>query len=80
MKFDVIRTSDFEAGRIGGQCSAPLDECAFNKAENTWELEVRTLEELMKILGRTGCPVRFLPVDMPGEIPVFELIDVQLQA
>ncbi len=79
MKFDVIRTSDFEAGRIGAQCSAPLAECTFNAHENTWELEVQTLEELMGLVKQTGKPVKILPVDMPDEIPVLELLDVETQ-
>ena len=79
MKFDVIRTSDFEAGRIGSQCSAPLAQCRFNGKENTWELEVIDLDDLMGCLQSVGCAVKILPVEMPDEIPVLELLDLDTQ-
>jgi len=50
MKFDVVRASDYEQGREGANAPCPIHGAAFNKEENRWELEVPTLEELMKLL------------------------------
>lgn len=79
MMFDVIRTSDFEAGRIGADVSQPIPEAKFNEAENTWEAEFTTLEEVMALAQRAGRPVLLLPVDHPGEIPVLEIRDIDSQ-
>jgi len=50
MKFDVVRASDYEQGREGANAPCPIYGAAFNPEENRWELEVQTLEELMKLL------------------------------
>jgi hypothetical protein len=76
MKFDVIRTSDFEAGRVGADATQPIPEAVFNKEENTWEVDIATLEDMMALAGRVGSAVLLLPVDETGEVPVLEIRDV----
>lgn len=77
MMFDVIRSSDFEAGRIGVDTGQPIPEAKFNAQENTWEAEVATLEDVLAIATREKHAVLILPVDFPGEIPVLEIRDVE---
>jgi hypothetical protein len=78
MKFDVLRDSDHEEGRVGADAQQPMEGTTFNAEENRWELEVTTLDELLNAVRKTGHPVLLLPTcehDECGAIPVLSIID-----
>jgi hypothetical protein len=64
MKFDILKRSDFDAGRVGKDAPQPLPGTVYNDDENRWELEVKSLEELVEVvrdydgpvLLHAGCP------------------------
>lgn len=78
MKFDVLRDSDHEQGRVGGNAQQPMEGAVFNEKENRWELEVKDLEDLMAAIKRAGHPVLVLPAcdhHVCDVLPVFNIID-----
>jgi hypothetical protein len=79
MKFDVLRDSDFEEGRVGENAPRPIEGAVLNKDENRWELEVKDLEELLNAIEKAGHPVLVLPAGCRHEecadLPVFNIID-----
>jgi len=78
MRFEIVRESDRQAGRVGVDVrDAPATGATFNATESRWELEVSDLEAMLAINGGIYW-LSVLPMDHEeGELPLIEVMDVE---
>lgn len=61
MKFEISRASD-----MSDNPGKPWEGAEYNAKEDSWEIEVRTLEELMALRASIGCDLILgSAVDLP---------------
>lgn len=76
MKFDVVRASDYEQGRQGADAPCPVKGAQYNLEESRWELEVTTLEQLMKLANEEAeGPIVLHGTDENG-VGMLEIYDI----
>jgi hypothetical protein len=73
MIFDIMRTSDIRAGRVGLNAPQPIPSARADHAENRWVADIASIEQLMSIDEQ----LRILPPAGP-EMGVIEIMDVLL--
>lgn len=77
--FEVLRTSDRLAGH-NIPPTQPTEGAAFNKEENRWELEVKSLQQLISIAYENDA---FLLLAFPtgaedeDDLPIIEIQDAE---
>lgn len=84
MRFEILRASDQAEGRQGPDAATagpPHKKATWNRAENRWEIQVSTMEELFEIMVDTET---FILVMLPsrdehdhGDLPIIELQDTE---
>lgn len=77
MKFEVMRNSDYEAGRVGADVQEPpLPRAQFNADEVRWEIEIADLQDLLTLTNGEMAMMVLPPVD-DGDLPMLSLLDVE---